>query len=218
MMGISKNIIAQGGYYGIQISPGYSTQKWNKTNRSALLTLSGDVFLSAYGSEDETNVYYVKAGYHQRGSSINTSSFSGLFHNRLRYVFHNIVAGAGVQKMLLDRFNLPFYYLLGVRLEYTIGTNFKQFESSASLYYPNDIFVNHFNYGVDFGGGFIFDVSDNFDLYLELSISPDFSLQYEQEPLSNVINPWRPSERLNLPKRHVRNLSFELSFGLRLDQ
>ena len=209
---------AQYGYWGFQASPGFSTQKWNNSSRDALLTIGGDFFMSIYGENDETNVYYAKAGYHQRGSSVNISSFSGLVNNRLKYVFHNVTIGAGVQKHLTEKFNLPFYYLLGVRLEYTVATNLESFRKFNSPFYPHKNFVNKFNYGLDFGGGFVFHFLEGYDVFLELLISPDFSLQYEQDPIKNVINPYHPAQTIDLGKRQVRNLSFELSVGLRMDQ
>ena len=213
----SSKLLAQGGFYGVQISPGFSTQKWNGQSRSSLLTLNADVYMSAYG-EDETNIYYLKGGYHQRGSSVNVGNLSGILNTRLKYIFHNAVVGVGVKKMLKERFGLPFYYLLGLRLEYTVGTNLSQYKDRNTAYYPIDYFVNKFNYGTDFGGGFIFQLNGNYDLYLELLVSPDFSLQYEQDPIANVVDPYHPSQLITVPKRQVRNLSFEFSIGLRLLQ
>lgn len=213
----SETMLAQGGYYGFQISPGFSTQKWNNSSRQALLTINADAFMSMYGV-NESNIYYAKVGYHQRGSTTTFSNFPGSRNSQLKYVFHNAVVSAGVKKMLIDKFDLPFYYLLGLRLEYTILTNFKDINAANSFYYPQDYFVNRFNYGVDFGAGFVYDFLPNYDIFLELMVSPDYSLQYEQVPISNVPLPYNPSETVNIGERLVRNLSFELSLGIRMNQ
>jgi len=204
---------AQETFWGVQLSPGFSTQKWNTSSRGSLFTISGDVFMSASGTNPD-NMVYGKIGYHQRGSANKFVNFNQ-FNGSIKYLFHNVVVGAGIQKYLNESLNVPFYYLLGARLEYTGGTNLKSYDSE-SIYYPKEGYVNRFNYGVDFGGGYIFNFLPDYDFFMEAMISPDYSLQYEQDPLFNVTNPYYPSQTIDIAKRYVRNLSFEISLGLRM--
>ena len=50
--------------------------------------------------------------------------------------------------------------------------------------------------------------------FLEISGSPDFSFQYNQGPIDNVIDPFGGPNR-SIGQRQIRNFTIEISFGLR---
>jgi len=163
-------------------------------------------------------------GYHTRGTSMRTTFFStsgNRFDQNLSIKFNNVALAIGAKKKLGSLGNLTPYYMLGVRGEYTISTNLAQFEKYNTCYpiYPIDKkeFIKKFNYGAIFGGGFEFPFSDLIGGLLEFSINPDFSRQYEQPPISNIINQCNStnSQPINIPERKISNITFEISLGLR---
>ena len=101
-----------------------------------------------------------------------------------------------------------------MRGEYTLGTNLSEYVRFQSAYYPIDDFVRKLNYGVTVGGGWDFEFSELIGGLIELTVNPDLSNQYEQQPIPNVINPFN-GQTVTLRERKVRNLTFEVKFGLR---
>ena len=49
---------------------------------------------------------------------------------------------------------------------------------------------------------------------IEFTVNPDFSLQYEQPAIPNVIDPITGQTR-TLQERRIRNLTFEITVGAR---
>ena len=76
-------------------------------------------------------------------------------------------------------------------------------------------YVRKFNYGVTFGGGFEMEMSELSNVFVEASIQPDYSFQYEHFGIDNIRNPWVPNERIDLPPTQVSNLSIELKVGVK---
>lgn len=95
-----------------------------------------------------------------------------------------------------------------------MGTNLDDYLTFGSLYYPVNDYVKKINYGVTLGGGFETYLSEMSNVFIEFSMQPDISLQYQQPPLNNVIEPFT-GQVVNLGLRQVRNLSLELKVGAR---
>ncbi|MGB4958970.1 MAG: hypothetical protein WBO36_05805, partial [Saprospiraceae bacterium] len=145
--------------------------------------------------------------------SLRFFSFNNSFNDLLNYRFNNVVLDIGAKKLInLDKEFMP-YFILGVRGEYTVGNNFDNLLTFNSLVYPE--FIRKFNYGVTFGGGFELPMSEMSNVFLEFSVHPDLSFQYEQLPLYNVISPWPPYDRINLGLTQVKNLSIEAKVGIK---
>jgi len=70
------------------------------------------------------------------------------------------------------------------------------------------------NYGATVGGGWEFEFSELIGGLIEFTINPDLSNQYEQQAIPNVIDPFT-NQPITLRERRVRNLTFEVKFGLR---
>ncbi|MBK9491348.1 MAG: hypothetical protein IPO07_23060 [Haliscomenobacter sp.] len=86
-----------------------------------------------------------------------------------------------------------------------------------TIYYPIPGFVRKLNYGITMGGGIEIPFDELVGVLVEFTVNPDFSYQYDQPPLENIINPnpWAPRGNISLPQRRSTNLTFELSFGFR---
>ncbi|MBK6496651.1 MAG: hypothetical protein IPG00_00145 [Saprospiraceae bacterium] len=105
------------------------------------------------------------------------------------------------------------YFIMGVRGEYTIGNNLSTFNSLVSIVSPQ--YIRKFNYGVTIGGGFESVMSEFSNVFVEFSIQPDFSFQYEQFPIEQVVAPWSPNNYISLQLTQVKNLSIEAKVGVK---
>ncbi|HRO73739.1 MAG TPA: outer membrane beta-barrel protein, partial [Saprospiraceae bacterium] len=181
-------------------------------NRSALFTLNGDIFTETL-DEDKKGALYAQLGFHTRGSALRYYSNFYDFNTNVKYKFQNIVLELGAKKSLEISEKLSTYFILGIRGEYTVGNNLGSVTSFGELVSPD--YIRKFNYGVTFGGGFEQVVSELSNIFVEFSIQPDLSFQYEQFPIENIRNPWVPNERINLPLTQVRNLSIEAKVGIK---
>lgn len=192
------------------------TQMWNGFDRDVLLAYHGGLFIESY-REDSKSSFLAYAGYNKRGSAERVTFFNitgGSSVSTQKFEFNNAtVLFAAKKKLNTYSINKP-YYIIGVRLEYTLGTNLKDYEIYGG-YFPLDPFVNKFNYGAYGGFGYELKFSEFVGGFIEGSISPDFSKQYEQPELFNIISPITGRAR-NVSSQTIRNLTFEISLGLRL--
>ena len=174
---------------------------------------------------DNKFALFAQLGYHKRGSAIRQNAFVGI--NRVtgaeqrysarttRFEFSNIVLSLGGKQ----KFNLgesaKYFYLFGLRGEYTVNTNLGEFDELQSrLYFPVNEFVQKWNYGIIIGGGMEFMFSELMGVTFEVTYSPDFSNQYNQPPIQNVINPWTRNPE-NIPEKLIKNNTIELTVGFR---
>lgn len=223
---ISQLVVeAQGTYYGLKGGLSIGSQKWNSFERDLLFRYHGALCVeSTY--EDANYGLYGQIGYHIRGSAIRIHSFTtnqGIVFNPpvQEFLFRNISLGIGVKQKFENSSSFVPYYLLGLRAEYTIGTNFNDFDDINLLsFYPNDIYLNKFNYGLTFGGGFDLAHSEFVKSFIEITFHPDVSKQYDQfETIHNVLNPRNPDgPRINLNPQSIRNFSIEVSAGIKFLQ
>ena len=95
-----------------------------------------------------------------------------------------------------------------------MSTNLSDFNEVNTGFFPSDAFVRKINYGVYIGGGLEFALSELVGAVVELSVSPDFSFQYQQPPLGNVSDPFS-SNTINIAERKIVNVVLELSVGIR---
>ena len=85
----------------------------------------------------------------------------------------------------------------------------------AGLYpIDSDEFIRNINYGITAGGGFETTLSEFVGLLFEFTINPDFSIQYQQPRIDNVLDPYTGNTR-SIAERKIRNLTFELTVGFR---
>lgn len=200
---------AQSFWFGPKGVMSFNLQQWNGFERDPYISFNGDIFIE---SEDEysRSSLYAQLGYHTRGSATRVNFFGGNAFSQ-SFQFNNLVLELGAKKMLTEAINSGPYYLLAIRGEYTLSTNLNEFLRFESPYYPVEEFVRKVNYGVTVGGGWEFEFSELVGGVIELTINPDLSKQYEQQPIDVTFM----GQDFTLQERNVRNLSFEVKFGLR---
>ena len=209
---ISKSSYSQSYVFGPKGGGTIGLQNWSGIDRDALIGYHGAIYIESW-SEDKNSSFFGQIGYHQRGSSQRTFNFVGS-SNSQQFIFNNAVLAFGAKsKFKTYNINKP-YYKIGVRLEYTLSTNLEQYLIYGG-YFPLDPFVNKFNYGATASVGYDMQFSEFVGGFIEATLSPDISLQYEQPPLNNIIDPITSRTR-NLNMQTIRNISFEISVGLRL--
>ena len=216
----ATGVEAQSYWFGAKGGVAMNNQSWGSggtnysINRSPLFNINGDIFAETY-DEDKKGALYAQLGFHTRGSSLRYISFLSDFRSQVKYKFHNLVLELGAKKGLHLVSGMNAYFILGVRGEYTVGSNLDNISRSNLGELVSPDYIRKLNYGVTFGGGFEREVSALSNLFIEFSVQPDLSFQYEQFPIDNIRNPWIPNERMNLPLTQVRNLSIEAKVGIK---
>lgn len=209
---MASSSFSQSFWFGPKGAISFNVQNWDGFERDPYFSINGDIYIE---SEDEfsRSSLYAQIGLHTRGSSTRVNFLGGNAATQ-SFQFDNLVFEAGAKQKLTDQINKGPYYLLAARAEYTLSTNLSEYVQFQSAFYPIDDFVRKFNYGVTVGGGWEFEFSELIGGLIELTVNPDLSNQYEQQAIPNVINPFN-GQQITLPERKVRNLTFEIKFGLR---
>lgn len=217
----------EGGYlFGLRGGPSLGSQNWSGFEMRPLLTYHGDLFIESIPVEGKFSMWS-SLGYHIRGSRINTRRAFDLNGNNFRvpsetFEFKNLSLAAGAKQVFKYLPLGDVYYTLGVRLDYNIDTNLDDFDelsafnASIRLFYPfeNRAWVRRITYGIVMGGGIDIPLSEKVGAFIQLTASPDFSFQYNQPPIENVINPFQAGNT-TLAERRIRNFTLEISAGFR---
>ncbi len=204
---------AQNFWFGPKFGPSLAFQRWDNFSPNGLFTMAFDFGFESYNPNSLSSLYG-QLGYHTRGSAIRTFSWQGESIGTQGYKFRNIVLELGGKRKTKSFKGITPFYHLGLRLEYTVSNNLSDYERYGSLYLPHEQFIEHWVYGATVGGGAEFTQwSESFIPFIELSINPDFSNQYFQEPIPNVVNQF--GDVVNLSERRIRNMSFEIKFGFK---
>lgn len=198
-------------------------QKWdNSFDRQPLYKYHGALSIESVNNEEDNASVFAQFGYHVRGSAVRFRFLfqgGGIDQFSEEFQFRNLsLILGGKQKFPLGTRSKYFYYG-GVRCDYTLSTNIDELAQSnpyAPLYYPNVAFMNRWLAGASLGGGIEFPFSDLIGGQLMFSVHPDFLLQYNQPAIPNVIDPFNPGQNTTIRERRIRNVTIELSFGLRL--
>lgn len=199
-------------YLGVKGGLGLNMQQWNGFERDILFTPCIDVFSESH--DDELNKLYASLGFHTRGSTVRVFGFNSFNP----YKFNNLVFVVGGKRMVTTDKKVNGYYMLGLRAEYTLFTNL---ENRGNTIYGlvDDAYVNRFNYGVNVGGGFELALGEDKVVFFELTVSPDLSRQYEQLETVVIENPFQspfnPSDTYTIRPEEVRNVSLELTVGIK---
>jgi len=207
------SVDAQSFHFGPKGGGTIAIQQWNNLERDPLFAYHGAIFIETPDPEDKGSLY-AQIGYHKRGSGVRVFDFLSSFSANQNFQFNNLALQLGTKKRINRSESKVFFYNFAIRGEYTLNTNLSEYVRFNSLFYPQDAFVNKFNYGISFGGGIEFGSSKFSVPFIELTISPDLSLQYQQNPISNIINPYN-GQPTTLPERRIRNLTLELTFGMK---
>lgn len=217
---------AQSFAFGVKGGLTIGTQQWgNSFERDALFRYHGIAFIETLPDGNDFAIL-AQAGYHVKGSSIRTNFFTTAGDRRqlvTPFEFNNIsLTLGGKKKYDVGRGNMRLFYMFGVRGEYTVRTNLGPqdlIEDNPYLarIYPFEGFVNKFTYGATVGGGVEVPLGDLVGMSLEFTVNPDFSNQYNQPQIDNVIDPNPNATRptFTIPERQIRNLTFEVTAGFR---
>ena len=223
---LTTSLQAQDFGWGVKGGPALGFQKWDTgAQRDALIAWHAIAFIE---SVPEGNAFstFAQLGYHVRGGAVRANAFNYVDpftgENRRstartdRYEFNNISLSLGA-KQKFDLGNSKYYYLLGVRGDYTVSTNLELYENRNTLfntfYFLLNQFVRKFNYGLIFGGGFERNFSEFITGLLEITVNPDISKQYRQQPVTTY-NPFTMMNQ-NTPSREFSSVTLELSLGIR---
>jgi len=219
----------QGGFaFGVKGGPTIGLQQWEGFEQDPLFKYHGIAFIESL-TEENAFAVCAQLGYHLKGSAfrgrlIETYNGQPFRPAAQEFIFKNLSLMAGAkQKFPLGGANAnnKVYYLLGVRLDYTLGTNLDKYlplieanPTWASFPIDDKQLIREINYGISLGGGVEIPFSELVGVLLEFTVNPDFSYQYEQPELRNVTDPYTGNSR-DLPERRIRNLTFELTAGFR---
>ncbi|MEO1516004.1 MAG: hypothetical protein AAFV95_13360 [Bacteroidota bacterium] len=218
----------QGFAFGLKGGMTAGFQQWNNFERDPLLTWHAIAFIETL-TEDNAFSLFAQGGFHNRGSAVriraftfvdpNTGGNRRFSGNTTRYEFYNVsLSAGGKQKFLMSNETTSYYYLIGIRGDYNLGTNLDDLSGTNvafnSPFFPQDPFVRDFTFGLILGGGLEFEFQELFGGLLEVTLNPDFTKQYEQLPIPNVYNPFTMQNQ-TLSETIVRNVTVEISLGIR---
>lgn len=218
-----SQLCAQGTAYSFKGGLTLGIQKWNSLDQDPLFKYHGAICAE---SLDETSLFsvFAQAGYHLKGSALRNGNFldqNGNFYrlSAQEFIFKNASLILGAKRKYDMSEVMRGYYLLGLRGDYTLGTNLDKYkaanEFNGGLFYPDNNFVRKWNYGISIGGGFEFAFGELVGGLLEITVNPDFSYQYRQPTIPNVRDPYTGQNR-SIPERSIRNITFEITAGFRL--
>lgn len=219
---VTSITFAQGSFaWGAKGGLAIGFQQWNTYQRNPLLKYQGDIYIETYDDAD-ANALFAQAGYHVRGSALRnrtgTLFTTGLPFRLPTYTFefYNVALTTGF-KQRFDAGDRKAYYIVGLRGEYTLGTNLSEYDNNnfgSRLYFPFDDAVRKFNYGLTAGAGMEFMFSELVGGIIEFSISPDLSYQYKQPQINSVVDPFTGVDT-SIPEKSIRNMTAEITIGLR---
>lgn len=212
---------AQGGSaFGVKGGFTIGTQKWNNLDQGPLFSWHGAAYIESL-AEGNAFALIAQLGYHNRGSARRNQRIftqnSNFFTLNQSFEFNNISLMVGAKQKYDFKSNSKVYYLLGLRGEYTISDNLSDYADFCPGFYPIEGFRRDLNFGLTAGGGFEFMFSELFGGFLEFNVMPDLTAQYRQPEIGFVANCFNPNGNpVTIGERTIRNLSFEISLGIRL--
>ncbi|MCB0632421.1 MAG: outer membrane beta-barrel protein [Saprospiraceae bacterium] len=216
-------LVAQSSAFGVKGGLTVGVQQWGGFEQDPLLKYHGIAFIESY-DPDEPFAVFAQLGYHQKGSAIRNRNYrdlsgTGFIRPPAReFIFNNLSLTLGAKQKFPLSGSTQWYWLLGVRGDYTLDTNLDEYNEINLVYpiYPldSDLFIRDFNYGITFGAGIDFPIADLIGILLEFSVSPDLSYQYVQPAVGNVVDPYTGGTRV-INERRIRNMVFEVTLGFR---
>lgn len=224
---LTAQLSAQSYAFGVKGGLTLGVQNWSGFEQDPLIAYHGIAFIES-APEGNEFALFAQGGYHVKGSAIRNRNFVNvLTGNAFRappreFRFNNVsVTLGGKQKFDFGVTNNKVYYMFGIRGDYTVSTNLGEYtafneRNPGYAIYPFDepTFIRDFNYGVTVGGGMEIPFSEFVAGLLEVSVNPDFSYQYRQPEIPNVLDPYTGNTR-SIPERQIRNITFEVSLGFR---
>lgn len=217
----------KGTFYGVKGGLTLGTQQWNTFDREPLVAYHFILSMENVPVQEKFSLFG-QVGYHVKGSSIRPTLFGNPFNAGFitapprKFEFYNLSLSVGAKQVFKDFGKGKAYYLFGIRGDFTLDTNLDDYSvfvdrnPTFAGIYPLDSydFIRRINYGAIAGGGINFPFSDFIEGLLEFTINPDFSLQYQQPAIPNILDPISGQTR-TINERNIRNLTFEITLGAR---
>lgn len=205
---------AQSFVFGAQGGLTLGTQQWNGFDRSVLVRYHADAFIESWNEANKVSVIAL-LGYHVRGSTLKTYDWYDPDYPDEKYEgsvtameFHNAALTFGVKQKFPFGLDNRAYYMLGVRGEYTISTDFESFFEYL------EGAQNNFLFGMSFGAGLEIPFSRYVGGTFQISVHPDFTKQLFLLPQDTGFTDQSGNEII-IPEQNITNLSFEISLGIR---
>ena len=218
------SIFGQSTAFGVKGGPTIGIQQWNSIDQDPLFKYHGILFIESYNEEENLSSVFAQVGYHIKGSALRNTRFNlqnGNIYNlpTREFQFRNISLTLGAKKKFqLGSGAARHYYLVGLRGDFNINTNLSDYEDANQVFFsffPSDVWVQRFTYGVTAGGGLEFPFSEYIGGVLEITVNPDLSRQYRQPPLPNVPDPYNFGQTRTIGERLINNITLEVTFGIR---
>ncbi len=207
---MSLGTFAQSSAIGAKGGLTVGLQRWNGQQREALLSYNASFVYEMIRTE--TFSYLFDFGYHVKGSALRYQGYDiqgNAINTSIKDKFNNLSFIAGAKSAVDVGFSGgTLYYLLGVRLDYTINETV-----NSALNFDN--FINRLNYGVTAGGGVEFKLSDRLLGFIEIQFSPDFSQQVYTPPGTYFVNIGGTTYQRNWQEQKVINIPLELTVGMK---
>lgn len=218
--------LAQSTAYIIHFGPTAGIQKWdNSSGREPLFQYHAALGMETINNEDNRGSFYMQLGYHVKGSAtryryynINSNAPGGTVTERFKFNNFSFSLGAKQRFKENNSGRARYFYFGGLRTDYTYSTNIDGLQNNACNpgYYPFMAGVQRWMAGFSVGGGMEFDISELVGGQVQLSVHPDVTPQYRQDPIQDVIDSCYHGPNYDIPQRRIRNTTVEISFGLRL--
>ena len=204
---------AQSFIWGVKGGMTMGIQQWNGFTRNPLFRYHADLYIESW-QEENKYALFAAFGYHERGGTIRTrgwydpdlgQEFSG---GKTSMIFKNLVLSLGGKQKFPVGLDSRLYYSLGIRGEYTVGTDFQGYMNSY------EGLENKFVFGVSVGAGYEVPFSRWVGASFEFSVHPDFSKQIYIAPQDTGFTDPN-GNRIILQEQNITNLSLEFTVALR---
>lgn len=218
---------AQSTAYVFSAGPTAGLQKWdNSYNREPLFQYHATLGMESINNEDDRYSFLMQIGYHVKGSAtrfryfnLNSGFPGGVYTERFKFNNLSLVLAAKQRFNLGASGNTRYFYFGGIRADYTLSTNIDELNNENSCnraLYPFMGGVQRWMGGFSVGGGLEFKISELVGGQIQLSVNPDVTTQYRQNPIPNVIDLCNPGSSYTIEEQRIRNTTVELSVGIRL--
>lgn len=223
MIFLGGSLMAQSRAYGVKGGLTIGTQKWGNFEQDPLFSYHGAISVESV-SEANSFGLFAQLGYHAKGSAWRNVQFRNFGSNNVsvvtrKFKFENVALVLGFKNNFKELGNYSLYYLFGIRGDYNVRTNLKEYEDQNAFFgapiYPFDEAVRKITYGATLGGGLQFPFTEFVSGIVEVTISPDFSDQYRQGAFNGTVYQNGAPVARSFAERKIRNLVFEVSVGFR---
>lgn len=219
-------INAQSTAYVLHFGPTAGLQKWdNASGREPLFQYHAALSMESINNEDSRGSFYMQLGYHVKGSAtryrffnINSGAPGGTVTERFKFNNFSFSLGAKQRFKESNSGRTRYFYFGGLRTDYTYSTNIDNLQNNTCNpgFYPFVGGVQRWMAGFSVGGGIEFDFSELVGGQIQLSVNPDVTPQYRQNPIQDVVDTCFHGPNYDIPERRIRNTTVEISIGLRL--